>query len=286
MITISMIQNSTPKSNQKLTKKNNTTVIFGYGLFLLTILNVILSTVIPLGNALFHPTARHFNIVVMLITFVAAAILPALGSYILGDRATHIKNKALHHYNGILFGLAAYWVASALSWIGFNQFVNISESPTPLTVVITNGVPIILTIAVMAFVAITYAKKQKNKSSVLEHRPYQIALIGSIIALYLSIAMDGNYSAGDAIWTSVLSYAFPVVLTIVSYRILAKYHSSWLARLMDAVVAMSISHITLSSIGPFTSYLYLPWIATMIWSYVFALGVWIAYLYLRNRKNA
>lgn len=280
-----MKQKSTLKSKQKLTKKNSTTVIFGYGLFLIIILSVILWTIIPLGTALFHPTARHFNIVVLLITFAAAAVLPALGSYILGDRATHIKNKALHHYNGVLFGLAAYWAASALSWIGFNQFVNTSEPPTPLTIVIANGVPIILTIAAMAFVAITYAKKQKNKSSVLEHRPYQIALVGSIIALYLSIAMDGNYSAGDAIWTSILSYAFPVLITLVSYGALAKYHTSRPARITDAVIAMSIAHITLSSIGPFMAYLHLHWYATMIWSYVFALVVWVAYLYFRNRKT-
>lgn len=281
-----MKRKTASKSKQKLSKMNNITVIFGYGLFLWTILNLILWTIIPFGNLLFQPAARHFNIIVLIITFAAAAILPALGSYILGDRATHIKNKALHHYNGVLFGIAAYWVASALSFIGYSELVNTSGLPIPFPAVVATGIPIILTIAIMAFVAITYAKKQKNTTAVLEHHPYQIVLVGSIIALYVSIALNGDYSVSDVLWTSVLSFAFPVVLTLVSYKILAKYQTSRLGRLTDAVIAMSIGHITLLSIGSLIAYLNLTWSATIVWSYVFALVVWIAYLYLRNQKIA
>lgn len=281
-----MKQKTTAKSKQNVNKKHSTTVIFGYGLFLLTVLSLISWTVIPLGSVLTSPTVRHFNIIVLIISFVAAAILPALGSYILGDRATHIKNTVLHHYNGVLFGIAAYWIASALNFIGYTQLLHVGNLPIPFPIIVATAVPIILTVAVMAFVAITYAKKQKNKSSVLEHHPYQIVLIGSIAALYVSIAMNSNFNTDDNLWTNILPFAFPVVLTFVSYKILAKYHTSRLAGFTDAVAAMSLGYITLSSIMSFIAYLDLHLSVTLAYSYVLTLAVWTVYLYLQNRKSA
>jgi hypothetical protein len=276
------------KNKQKLNEQNSVTVAFGYGLFVLTSLSVVLWTIIPLGAVLFnpHPATRHFNVAVLLILFVAASILPALGSYILGDRATHLKNRALHHYNGVLFAIAAYWVASVFTFIGFSQFVPLGNLPIPLPSVIAVGVPIILAIAVMTFIAITYAKQQKNKPSVLEHRPYQIVLVGSALWFFVSMAMSSSYSLNDTLWYGIVSLAYPVVLTAASYRILAKHHSSRLASLTDAVVAMGFGSITLTLFYSFVSYLNLPNATTFILSYTFALVVWIAYLYLRNRKSA
>lgn len=285
MITISM-KKTISKNRQRLNKKNNTTVVFGYSLFALIVLGTILWTVIPLSNALFYPTSRHFNIIALMISFVAAAILPALASYVLGDRATHNKNKALHHYNGVLFGVAAFWVATALSFVGWAPLASINELPVPFPSVLASAVPIILAVAVMAFVAITYAKKKKNSSSVLEHRPYQIVLVGSILAFNLSIAMSGNYDSSVKLWEIIAPYAYLMVLVVVSYRVLAKYHVSRFARLTDALIAMSFSYITMTSIGSYVAFLNLHWSVTLIWSYIIALVVWVAYLYFRTRKAA
>lgn len=285
MITISM-KKSVLKNKQKLYKKNNITVVFGYSLFALIVLGTILWTIIPLSNALFYPTSRHFNIIALMISFVASAILPALASYVLGDRATHKKNKALHHYNGVLFGVAAFWVATALSFVGWAPLASISELPVPFSTVLASAVPIVLAVAVMTFVAITYANKKKNNLSALEHLPYQIVLVGSILALNLSVAMSGSYDSGVKLWEIITPYIYLVVLVLVSYRVLAKYHVSRFARLTDALIAMSFSYITMTSIGPYIAFLNLHWSVTLIWSYVIALVVWAAYLYLRNRKAA
>ena len=276
----------TLKNKQKLNKKNNITVVFGYSLFALIVLGTILWIVIPLSNALFYPTSRHFNIIALIISFVAAAILPALASYALGDRATHNKNKALHHYNGVLFGIAAFWVATASSFVTWVPLASISGLPVPFPSVLASGVPIILAIAVMTFVAITYAKKKKNTQSVLEHRPYQIVLASSILALNLSVATSGNYDSSIKLWEIVTPYAYLAVLVFVSYRVLAKYHVSRFARLTDALIAMSFSYITIASIGSYIAFLNLSWSVALIWSYIIALVVWVAYLYLRNRKAA
>ena len=95
-----------PTTKTKI-QKNSITVRFGYALFALMVLSVVTSTIIPLSQALSYPTARHLNIWLMLLSFSAAAVLPLLVSYLIGDKVTHNKNKLLHHYNGVLFGLAS-----------------------------------------------------------------------------------------------------------------------------------------------------------------------------------
>ena len=132
-ISISMKQKILLKSKQNLNKKNNTTVVFGYGLFALIVLGALLWTVIPLSNALFYPTSRHFNIIMLMISFVASAVLPAIVSYKVGDRATHTKNKGLHHYNGVLFGVAAFWLATVFSYVAWAPLASISEIPVPFS---------------------------------------------------------------------------------------------------------------------------------------------------------
>lgn len=274
----------TSKNKQKINKNNNITVVFGYSLFALIVLGTILWTIIPFSNALFYPTSRHFNIIALMISFVAAAILPALASYVLGDRATHNKNKALHHYNGVLFGIAAFWVATALSFVVWAPLARINELPVPFPSVLASAVPIMLAIIVMTFVAITYAKKKKNTLSVLEHYPYQIVLIVSILALNLSVAMSGNFDSSVNFWQIMTPYVYLIALVFISYRVLAKYHTSRSARLTDALIAMSISYVTMTSIGSYIAFLNLHWSVTLLWSYIIALVVWAAYLYLRSRK--
>ena len=272
-------------SKKTLDKQNNVTIFFGYSLFIATVVTVIIGTIIPLGSALFHPTARHFNIVVLLFTFTAAAVLPALVSYVLGDRATHTKNKLLHHYNGVLFGIAAYWVALLVTFIGISQYILLSGLPAPiLGTVIVNGLPIIITIAVMAYVAISYAHKRNNKASILHHRPYQVVLIGSTLGFLGYVIAGQNYGVVEILWLSISSTLIPIILTVVSYRVLAKYHTSRVARFADAVIAMSIASIVSSLANTFVAYLTLPFMATIGISYAIAIAIWALYLYLRSRK--
>lgn len=285
MITITMKRKNTPKNKVKLSKINNTTAIFGYSLFAITILNQIFFTIIPLSSAMTYPGARYFNIIVLIIAIAVSALLPALGSYILGDRATHSKNKALHHYNGVLFGIAAFWVSSVLGFIGWRGILVPADMPAPLSNVILFGIPVALTIIVMAVVAVLYAKNKKRTHSVLEYLPYQIVLLVSVAAIYLSYNTFGTYNSIEERIIGIASLAFPIILTLISYIVLAKHHTSRRTRLTDAAAAMSFGYIASIAIGSFVANFNPYWTAVFGWSYAFGILVWAAYLYLRNRKT-
>lgn len=259
---------------------DNITIIFGYSLFALTVISFLLSTVIPFSHALTYPTARHFNIIVMVIAFAIAAIIPALISYLIGDRATHNKNKSLHHYNGVLFGIAAYWVAQVLSWVGFNSVLGASELNFLIPLAINNVLPVILAVIIMAIVAVTYTKK-KNTASVLHHRPYQIVLIASIVGhlIYPVLISSATYTL-----SAITFLAAPVIVIAIAYKILAKYHSTRLAQLSDAIIAMSMGWIVMWVSDPLFALLQTPYPFTPIPSYVAGTVVFASYLYLRTRK--
>ena len=270
------------KRKHTLTSQNNITTVFGYSLFVLTVISFVLSTVVPLSLALAHPTARHFNIIVMITAFAIAAILPALASYLIGDRATHTKNKSLHHYNGILFGIAAYWVAQVLTWVGFSSFVFVSELPFPAPLAITNTMPVILAIMIMAIIAVTYAKKQKQTTSVLHYRPYQAVLITSIIGYVLYPIINIDVNSGFAA-SSLVFLLVPVIIVAIAYKCLARYHQQRLALLCDAIIAMSMGWIATWVADPLIASLQLPYQIAIIPTYVVGLVVYASYLYLRTR---
>jgi len=263
---------------------NKVTITFGYTLFALTVLSFLISTAIPFAFSFQYPGARHFNIIVMVVTFAIATILPALASYFIGDKATHSKNKSLHHYNGVLFGVAAYWVAQLFSWVGFSSVLGVSESPYPTPLVVTNVIPVILTIILMAAVAVAYAKKRKSNTSVLLYRPFQIVLIIAFIGAFLYPYINGTFNPSFAAISFGL-FGVPVVLVAISYRILAKYHTTRLARLSDAIIAMSTGWIATWLAGSFISYVQLPYQITTIPAYVVGAVVFVGYLFLRVRKS-
>jgi len=269
------------KHKKYFTPQDKTTIIFGYSLFALIVISFIVSTVIPFSHALTYPTARHFNIIVMVLVFAISAILPALISYLIGDRATHNKNKTLHHYNGVLFGVAAYWVTQLLTWVGFSSVFFVSKLAFPIPLAVSNIIPVILAIIIMAVVAVTYTKK-KNTISVLQHRPYQIVLVASIVGqlVYPVLISSTTYTLG-----AITFLAAPIIVIGIAYKVLTKYHSTRLARLSDGIIAMSMGWIAMWVADPLFAHLQIPYPFMPIPSYVIALAVFVAYLYLRTRKR-
>ena len=262
---------------------NKVTTIFGYSLFALMVVSFLATTAIPFSFTLQYPTARHFNIVVMIVAFAIAVILPALASYFIGDKATHSKNKALHHYNGVLFGIAAYWVSTVFSWIGFSSIFGMN-SPFPGPLVVTNVAPVILTIIVMVIIAVNYAKKKKSTTSVLQYKPFQILLIASVagafVVPYVGVPADFNAIAGSILWLLA-----PVVAIGIAYKVLARYQATRLARLSDAIIAMSLGWVTIWLVNSFMAFIQLPYQVASIPGYVGGIAIFICYLYLRTGKK-
>lgn len=271
------------KNKQASNKHNKVTTLFGYGLFIGIVLSFIFTTLIPFSSALSYPSARHFNIITILVTFAAASVLPYLVSYILGDRATHKKNKALHHYNGVLFGFASFWVGWLINAIGFDSFWRIGElAVVPFGIIITNGIPILLTVAIMTIVAVTYSRNQKNKSSVLQHLPFQVTLIGSFLGYLCFTLFNQDYSGYNLL--SLLAIGILVGVTVISYKVLAKHQSTKLARWCEAIIAMSIGWIAISIAVSFVAILGLHYEITNYLSYAIGLVAWLLYLHFRTRK--
>jgi len=271
----------------KKTQKNNSlvfkkvTIIFGYSIFALILVGAIVSTIVPLGGLLFNPVVKHFNVAMMLISFASAAILPSLLSYILGDRATHSKNKLTHHYNGVLFGIAAYWLASFITGYFWIFFGPLSGMFPGFEVIVVNILPIVALLIVMTFVAVSYARNQKNKDSVMEHRPYQVVLIGVFIASLIAIIAGQFFDPSTIGLIATLFVIVPVGMVAISYKAVAHTQATRSARLTAAVVAVTIGFIAATVTGQIISYLtYNTFAAILIGA-----GTWIAYLFLVSRRR-
>jgi hypothetical protein len=233
------------KKQKQTNQLKNVTIVFGYSLFAFSLLAITLSTVIPFGSIYFNPASRHLNVAILLISLVSSAVLPPLLSYIIGDQVTHAKNKANHHFNGVLFGIAAYWVALFFSFVMSETITKVRDSFAEPLATIINGWPIVATIVIMAIVAFSYAHHQKKNSTVLEYKPYQIILLTSILGMFAySLVLQHFYSDSNLV-VSLLSILIPTVIVAVSYRLLGQYNPVS-TRLTLSLVAMSIGYITVS----------------------------------------
>lgn len=264
------------------TLRHKITTIFGYGLFALMALSFLITTFIPMTLAFQYPTARHFNIIALVVVLAVATFLPALTAYIIGDKSTRSKKDSLHHYNGVLFGFAAYWVAMFTTWIGFSKIFGLSDRPFPAPLVATNVAPVILTIVVMIILAVAFTKKQNKSASVIQFVPYQLTLIISMIGAFIAPYINESSSFSFASFGNLIA---PVLITGVAYVLLSKQKMSGFSRLSDSIVAMTICWITIWLADSFLAYLRLPYPISGIPAYVIGLAVLVAYLYLRTRKS-
>ncbi len=275
------------KADELLIRQRRVTIVFGYSLFLLTLVMLTVFTVIPWMSLLFNTTVtRHFNVLVVLISLTLGAILPTILSYVMGDSATHSKNKTSHHYNGVLFGIASYWLAILFMFIRIETTPNIMMSFTEPWSSILASWPALATIIVMLFVSITYAKNQKNKSSVLQHRPYQVVLVGSFVVLSVYIAIIGDYSIGMLAVASIASLILQVILIIIAYKVLSKSRLSKAVRLSEAVIAITVSGIAVSLVSQLVGRLNpLLTISSLVVPQVVGVCVWALYLWLVSRRS-
>ncbi len=271
------------KPQSKKLSYSNVTTLFGYGLFALTILSFVLTTALPMGLSLQYPTARHFNIILMIIVFGVTLLLPMFVSYLLGDRATHNKNRLMHHYNGVLFGFAGYWAALLLGFVGFSLPFPPDVLPFVVTIVFTNIVPVVIVIAFVSVLAIVYSKS-KTKTSVLLFKPFQIFLLigfaGSIVGPYLQGVSIGVYDNG--VWIYIVAMA---VLVALAYIVLRSTQTLRLARVIEAIIALTIGWIVSWTVESLVSYLEVPFSTNALIGYVCGIIVFAGYLYLRTRRK-
>ncbi len=226
------------------------TIIFGYSLFVLLLLALVLFTIIPFGSILFDPAVRHFSVALSLTALIAGAVLPTLISYFFGDLATRIKSSTDRHFNGVLFGIAAYWLSNLFTFISSNDIEYVRKSFSEPLATAINGWPVLATVVVMSAVAIRYARQKKYQASLLESRSYQLVLFGGIVAVFAYALIYGFHPGSNSDWRPLLeSVVVPMIFFGLSYSALFGRSITKSSRLTLAAVALSIGYIAYSVWG-------------------------------------
>lgn len=284
ILTPNMVKNK--KTLKKNTEKyNKATVLFGYLLFAATVITFITGTLYPFASGLFQfsgPNTRYTFIITSILAFAAAIILPALASYLLGDHATHTKNRTLHHYNGVLFGFAAYWISMVFSSISYQSIFGFQDFSTVLSIVITNVVPVILTLAVMAILAVQYAKSD-TKASTLYFRPFQVIVLIATLA-HITFLLSVQHAAPESmIAVSIISLLVPTIPVVIAYTVFAKVYTTRFARLTAALISMYILWISGAVIASLFSSMQMDYSILAIGSQIGGVALWVLYLVLSAR---
>jgi hypothetical protein len=258
------------------------TIIFGYSLFIVAIIAMIVSTVIPWSALLLNATVNHLNVMMILLSFIAAAMVPFLVAYIIGDKITRTKNKVTHHYNGVLFGVLAYWLSMFFSYAGSSTVMAIRRAiPQVWLAEIVISWPILATITVIAFIAVRYhARIQKAGESVITYKPYQVLLLTSVVALLALMQL----SASDGYQLYAMLYVGVFALFIgITYLVFKKVHPLKSIRLTDAIVAFSFGIIAMGFAGQLTSTVNYTTPVTIAISSLGFLVTWVLYVWLIAR---
>lgn len=216
-------------------------VITGYVLFALLVISVLLSTTIPFGRMLFDPRVLHNNVALITIALTVGAILPVLVGYIIGDHSVRSKSRLSHHFNGVLFGLLAYWLMMLLS-----VFVLIpSELPIGYNakIILINLVPSLGVTIATTILAIAHVRSRVVKQDILDYKPFSVMLITSILVLPVwSLVHDiVTNSVG---YYSFLSPAIIVVLGLIAYASLRKTSLASYSKVVWSAVAVSVAFMT------------------------------------------
>jgi len=212
-------------------------VVTGYITFSLLVVATLLSTTIPFGRMLFDPRVMHFNVTVITIALTIGAILPVLVGYMIGDSSVKSKNRLSHHFNGILFGLLAYWLMTILAvviTIPDSLFTNDNAR-----IVFANVFPSIGVAMLTTVLAIAHVRSNQAKQDILEYKLYSVVLIASIVVLPLW-SLANNIVTNSVNFYSFVSLAIVAVLGFVSYASLRKTKLSNYSKLVWSAISITV----------------------------------------------
>lgn len=277
---------------------NNTqqkiTIWYGYGLFTLLILGVVVSLIIPTVQLLIRPGVNQFNATVFLISLVGGAVLPILISYLIGDKASRSKNKTLHHYNGVLFGLLAYWLSLFFGTIGSYTVAPIRDAISGVAMAaVFNAWPIIATVITVSIISYLY-HRSKHAGSALLYKPYVLTFWLTAIAVSVLGPLSSilySYSDGQYLWSlawivgiQLAGFALVVALSYFSF------HKKRIARMEKGMLAIVATTVGLIALYVVTQLIPYPAEAgdlmytLSILGTVASIAMWVSYLVLLRRS--
>lgn len=268
----------------KTTRLQQTTIIFGYALFSLMLLAIILFTVIPFGK-LFSTAVKPENVAYLLVSFVIGGLMPVFLAYVFGDRATHVKNKSSHHFNGVLFGVASYWTYGLFMNIHYRIPSPFSDGYDALAAHLYGLIPVAATLLVMGFVAIGYAKHQGKRQSVLEYKPYVAVLVGSFVLSLASAALYVQSDISTAVAFISVGLFVPLLVAVIGYVVLGKLGMKKTSRAAMAVVAMTVAYVSATLVSQYTAAILQYGGAEGVIGLFIGVVAWIAFLFLVRRTK-
>lgn len=279
-----MAQKKKPTKTTQTFKK--VTVLFGYALFILVLINLIIGTIIPWTGLLFTPyPIQKTNVVVQLLSFIFAVILPPVVGYILGQKMTHRHDRLTHHFNGVLFGIVAFWVSNFVSFAAVDTLEPIRSTFSEPWATVVNSWPIVATLLIMSGLAFYYAHNIKQKDSVLHDRVYQVALFASVVSIpvYVAVFLTKYNDAGSLIYDCIF-LAIVFGLIAISRAVVHRFQPTQKNPLALSVIAVSMGLIVEQLAGGLISMISPFYLTVLIPSAVLGVIAWLLYLILVIRK--
>lgn len=263
-------------TKKRIDQQQRLVVIGGYALFSLTVVGLLVGF-IPWIAFFQDPRVLHWNVLGIMIAFAVSALLPALAGYFLGDKATRNKSHLVHHYNGVLFGVLGFWLATALGMLSYTSGVSellIAVNPTWLTSVL----PVAVTLVILLVVGVLYVRSTGHQTSLLGYGPYKWLLIVSLVGLFVSSGVSAINSAWDgsdpvaSIVVAMLSPVMMAALLAFGAWVLGKRNGSVMQRLLKSIIIASYALVTMNAIISLF-YTYSP--VAQTYSMITAIVVWI-----------
>lgn len=256
----------------------------GYVLFALIVLGILVSTVIPMTSLLLSPSAKQLNVLILLISLVAGGLLPVLIAYLIGDKETWSKNHSVHHYNGVAFGILAYWLSLIVSVVSPASVASVRTTISSFALSeLINAWPILATTLVVAAIAIPYHRHHLRTDVVTSYGPYRWALWLSVGVMVIGVPIVQFIHATDFDPYSLLSFAVVLVPLIVCYISFHRLRVSMGEKVTLAIIGASLALITLYAsiqLLPLSTHIDDP-LSTISSCISFALGIAVLVAYLR-----
>jgi len=273
------------KINMAKTKSNKIhapLVVTGYSLFVLLLVSVFFSTTLPWTSILSHPNSIKIHAAVAMISLTIGALLPVVVGYIIGDHSAKSKSKLSHHFNGMLFGLFAYW-CMVLTTV----FITVPTQLFPDTnarLVLVNVLPGIFVAIVASVIAGMHVRSKQATLDVLEYRPFVLVFVASIIAMPLLGVINNIVTNSVTVFTFFTPFT-ALLFGLISYVTLNTSKLSSLQKSAWSAVSLSVLFVAVYVMNLFESavmgYLWQPstdvqtigdWVAFSV-----ALAGWILY---------
>lgn len=273
---------------KSLVKHNNSiqqriTVYFGYGLFLFTIVAILVSLA-PLAWMLANPKVLHWSVIATMTTFILAAIVPPLVGYFIGDTSTRQKSKLTHHYNGVLFAILGYWITVIVGAGMFFVDINAISFGMP-TYIVGSFLPVVVALVALIILGIFYARHTKHQHSLLKYLPFRIGLLVTVGALFVisGISIASGTSYGAELQGSIAVLFLPVVMIAILVAFgawgMGKANGTVGERLVKSIITLSYAFIAMTFITQ------LLWFnpALASWGIVVGIALWVALIILFRR---